>query len=566
MPVRVRDLEIALVLAREMKAAAARSVEASLRLDQLQEVFGVEELDQAERARIQTALQMAGLEPFPSLLEADPAEPIRFGAAKTPAAATATTAGGSSGSSELPPEPPADPPTFPTVGEFARSKFGRSRRARRGDHDADRPPPEPDAELEEEPELEGELLAEPELAHEPEPEPELAHEPEPEPEPEAELLAEPEPEPVALEEPEPHEEPAQEPELEAGLPPADALPPLDAAEDPLYRHGDALEDLFEEEMHESQVNGSGPAGEVAEPEAEEDHVDELLDAAAVEQAEAYGAESAEAEPDDHHHEDEREYIPLVPPEEVVPEADYGAYAAAAQPVSAPQQPPAARNEEVVAALLPAVAIPVIVTSIAGWEFGLPFVALSVIATGFLLSRRPAPDGHKRGLLATLRSSSATATVLKTTAVVTILSVVASVLLASVNKSSPSSGNKAATPAKKQPAAAAKPATPAKPATHPKPATKKKSPAATKKKNQPAPDPSTQGLVRVPPGGTSGSGPNGTGSTGTAPGTAPSTGTGPSTGTPPGTSTPRGQGNSPSTGTGAPSSGAGPGTGTAQPTP
>src|SRR3954452_17161853 len=83
MSVRVRDLESALVLAREMKAAAARSVDASLRLDKLQEVFGVERLDRAERARIQTALQMAGLEPFPSLLSADPTEPIRFGAAKT---------------------------------------------------------------------------------------------------------------------------------------------------------------------------------------------------------------------------------------------------------------------------------------------------------------------------------------------------------------------------------------------------------------------------------------------------------------------------------------------------
>src|SRR3954452_19418753 len=118
MSVRVRDLEIALVLAREMKAAAARSVDASLRLDQLQEVFGVERLDQAERARIQTALQMAGLEPFPSLLQADPTEPIRFGAAQ--AAVTAERA--------IPDEPEEVPagepaaaaeaarPTFPTVG------------------------------------------------------------------------------------------------------------------------------------------------------------------------------------------------------------------------------------------------------------------------------------------------------------------------------------------------------------------------------------------------------------------------------------------------------------------
>src|SRR3954449_912876 len=141
MSVRVRDLEIALVLAREMKAAAARSVDASLRLDQLQEVFGVERLDRAERARIQTALQMAGLEPFPSLLEADPTEPIRFGASQ--AAITAERAIPTD-EEEPAPEPAAaeaQEPTFPTVGEFARSKLrGRSRRRfglRRGDHDED---------------------------------------------------------------------------------------------------------------------------------------------------------------------------------------------------------------------------------------------------------------------------------------------------------------------------------------------------------------------------------------------------------------------------------------------
>src|SRR3954468_11118760 len=128
MSVRVRDLEIALVLAREMKAAAARSVDASLRLDQLQEVFGVEELDHAERARIQTALQMAGLEPFPSLLQADPTEPIRFGAAQGAVTAErAIPADPEESSGEPPAVAEAPPATFPTVGEFARSKLrGRS--------------------------------------------------------------------------------------------------------------------------------------------------------------------------------------------------------------------------------------------------------------------------------------------------------------------------------------------------------------------------------------------------------------------------------------------------------
>src|SRR3954468_23396300 len=86
--VRVRDVEIALVLAREMKDAAARDVDASLRLEQLKEVFGAEELDAGERARTQPALQRAGLEPQPSLLEADPADPIRFAVAGGEEAAT----------------------------------------------------------------------------------------------------------------------------------------------------------------------------------------------------------------------------------------------------------------------------------------------------------------------------------------------------------------------------------------------------------------------------------------------------------------------------------------------
>lgn len=427
---RVRDLEIALVLAREMKAAAARSVDASLRLDQLQEVFGVEELDRTERARIQTALQMAGLEPFPSLLEADPAEPIRFGAAKVAAPAGA----GASASAEPPAhEPPAEaPPTFPTVGQFARSKFGRSRRARRGDNDhgaGHAPPPLP--ELPPEDELEAEDVEVPEKVAEPE----------------VTQVHEQVPDAVAAEPVEAHEpeaETAVQPELEA----------------------------------EAELE--------AEP-----------------------VEAQEPEPDS---EDEREYIPLVPPEEVEPPVTgYGAHAAPAEPEPVAAQPPA-RSDELVVALLPAVAIPVIITSIAGWRFGLPFVALSVIATGVLRGRR-----------------SGAATVLATTAVVTVLSVVASVVLASVGKDSSSSNTeKAATPAK--PTGAAKPAsTAAKPATKP---TKPSKPKSSKKKqksetpgsaqNEPAPDPGTEGLVRVPPQSNTpaplqATGPNGTGTT-TRPGT------------------------------------------------
>src|SRR3954454_6108737 len=76
--VRVRDVEIALVLAREMKDAADRNVDASLRLEQLREVFGAETLDRAARARVQTAPEGAARGRTRSLLGGDPAEPIRF--------------------------------------------------------------------------------------------------------------------------------------------------------------------------------------------------------------------------------------------------------------------------------------------------------------------------------------------------------------------------------------------------------------------------------------------------------------------------------------------------------
>src|SRR3954451_12784595 len=133
--VRVRDVEIALVLAREMKSAADRDVEASLRLEQLREVFGAEQLDRAERARIQTALEMAGLAPRPSLLDADPDEPIRFAVG---GAGSSEVAGPEAAAPQTaPPQPaPAAAPQrqeFPTVGELARSAFARfrGRRTRR---------------------------------------------------------------------------------------------------------------------------------------------------------------------------------------------------------------------------------------------------------------------------------------------------------------------------------------------------------------------------------------------------------------------------------------------------
>jgi hypothetical protein len=397
----VRDLEIALVLAREMKAAAERSVDASLRLDQLQEVFGVQELDSAERARIQTALQMAGLEPFPSLLEADPSEPIRFGAAKTAAVAGSATVPAPA----PPPPPPAEEPpstqaqpTFPTVGQFARSKL-HSRRfgVRRGDHGEDDGPPPPV---------------------------------------------------------EPNGYPVDEAELEQAHEPEE-----------VEEHGVA--DEYVEEEHEPE-----PEPE-PEPEAEYDE---------------------EPAPGAH------DYVPAQAPE----------------PVSYEEPEAAGGRADVVAVLLPAVTIPVIVTSVVGWRFGLPFVALSVIAAGWVLSR------ERRGFRDGIRHSPGAGTALKVTGVVTVLSVAAAVALVAVRDSSSTSGKKAAAPAKQ----ASRPPVASKPARNPatkKPATKKPATPAAKKHHHhkpattpttptpttrpaPAPDPATQGLILVPPsGGGSGAG-------------------------------------------------------------
>jgi hypothetical protein len=420
--VRVRDLEIALVLAREMKAAAERSVDASLRLDQLQEVFGVQELDRAERARIQTALQMAGLEPFPSLLEADPSEPIRFGATKTAVASGAASPPPPAAAAPAPPteEMPAGEtqPAFPTVGQFARSKL-RSRRfgVRRGDHgEDDAPPPEPPTvERNGYPAAEVELHEEPELHDE---------------------------EPLAEDEELRHDEPGAE-------------------EEPV------ADEAYEE--HEPVVD--------VEPE--------------------HPYEEPEPQPD------QREYIPLAHPQ---PEPGPVAYA---EPDPEPQ-PVETRSAEVVAALLPAVLIPVIVTSIAGWQFGLPFVALTVVAAGWMLSR------EKLGFFASIRGSRAARTVLTLTAALSVLSGAAAVVLASLPDKSPTS-RKAATPAPKRtrPPVASKPATPPKPhkkakpivkhhhrstppprATAPAPPPTKPAPPATTP--APAADPATQGLIRVAP--------------------------------------------------------------------
>jgi hypothetical protein len=356
---------------------------------------------------------MAGLEPFPSLLEADPGEPIRFGASK------AAVAAGGAGAAPPPPPPPADEPAategqpaFPTVGEFARSKL-RPRRfgVRRGDHgDGEAPPPPP-------------------------------------------------PEPVA--------------ETNGHVPDEGAI-----EEEPFYDEHAELADELEPETEQ-------------EPEALEEH-EPVADYEDEPEPELDPEPELEAE--DEPEPDQREYVPLAAAEPVVYE----------DPEPAAPAPATGRRAELVAALVPAVAIPVIVTSIAGWQFGLPFVALSVIAAGWVMSR------EKQGFFASLRTSAGARTALTITAVVTVLSAAAAIVIASLPDSS-SSSKKSAAPAKQtQPPVASKPAPPPKIQVHKKKHHKHHKRAATPAPSSSAPatpapssppvDPATQGLVRVPPSG------------------------------------------------------------------
>lgn len=119
--VRVGDLEIATVLARELRSIAGRP---SLTLGQLQQAFGVGRLDSPARERIDAALGAAGMHADPSVLEAHPDEPLSF-----------AFAGGG-----------------PAPNGLARRRFERSHRASKAT-----PPPSPSREVEPPP-------AEPEVA------------------------------------------------------------------------------------------------------------------------------------------------------------------------------------------------------------------------------------------------------------------------------------------------------------------------------------------------------------------------------------------------------------------
>jgi hypothetical protein len=423
--VRVRDVEIALVLAREMKDAAARDVDASLRLEQLKEVFGADQLDAGERARIQTALQMAGLEPRPSLLEAGTDEPIRFEVSADEAAAAATPAR---------PAPAEQRQEFPTVGEFTRSTFRRFRDRRKRKTEAEEPvvtatelPPEP--------------VAYEEPAPEPEPEPVLPEEPEPEPEPtngHVDVVTNGNGHHIDLLD-------------EVALPPHDTATPAD----------------FGASAETMEYDDPRLGEEWAEHQLDDDEEDADADA---------DAEEPEPEP------------ALVYPEEE-PE-----YAYQPEPVPEPVAP-ATRVSEVAAVALPLAAIPVLVASLAGWSFGLPFVALALITTGVLVGRRG-------GFFRTLRESEAARTVAKATAAVTFASLGISIVLANVGGSSSKTTTKPAakvptTPVHTTTSKAKTPATTTPKATKKKPRHHANKPTTTTPAT-PAPDPSTKGLILVPP--------------------------------------------------------------------
>src|SRR5437762_847394 len=73
--VRVGDLEIAMVLAKEFRRAPGTP---SLTLAQLRAVFGAAHLESSERERIDAALEAAGLHSEPSVLDAHPDEALAF--------------------------------------------------------------------------------------------------------------------------------------------------------------------------------------------------------------------------------------------------------------------------------------------------------------------------------------------------------------------------------------------------------------------------------------------------------------------------------------------------------
>lgn len=442
MAVRVRDLEVALVLAREARSAAGQP---SLRADQLRQLFGADELDEHERARIQAALEMAGVEPQPSLLSADAEGPVRFAAAKGAAPTpvfrrAAIGTGGRTGAGG------AERGEFPTVAEFARSTLDRARGGRQASDSDDqlgavaddpgppRHPPAPavppavgyprsapvgDAGQTNGVAVNGEATA-------------------------GGLTdARPAPRGAAPAVP-------RQGGHEGSLEPPDAQPAAaermsgqeaERGETDAPGAGSASPSSVGDEMHDW---GPEPGTRVAASELAGAPTDEETRAAPEpERGEVVDGRRAAA-PDHQQIEDGELAAPVA--EQQPPAAGLapgpGAQAAQAppqatarpdgfQPALADLAPGRPTTAEIGVGLLAAAAVPVVATSVAGWRFGLPFIALSVIASGILLGRSTVPGEPRRGLIRTLRSSPPSRLALKLTAALTAIGIGASVALAGV---------------------------------------------------------------------------------------------------------------------------------------
>jgi hypothetical protein len=118
------------------------------------------------------------------------------------------------------------------------------------------------------------------------------------------------------------------------------------------------------------------------------------------------------------------------------------------PAAAPAAPAAApiagapRLEHLISILIPALALPVLVTSLLGWTFGLPFIAIGLIVSGRVLGRATAA-GAATGVGPVLRASAPARTALKGIAAVSAAAIVVAVVLALATRHSTHSATPAA---------------------------------------------------------------------------------------------------------------------------
>jgi hypothetical protein len=499
MPVTVRDLEVAQVLAREVKAAAARSAGASLRADQIKLLFCASELDAAERERIQAALEMVGLDPQPSLLEVDGDAPVAFVARPAGAFPPERQRRFNAGEGHEPQPDPArtaaERGEFPTVGEFARSTFERARR-RLSERDDGGEAPAP---------ANGATAHATETEH-------LDFDYVPA------AAAPAAPPPPARTESDVNGS-VRAPEAE---PPANAngstpeVEEAEAAAVPVEQPAAAQPD--EPEMGPDAVDVADPerdAVDVADPEPDAvDMADSEPDAVDVTEPEP--EESALAEPElavAAEHDEEPAAVEQPEPE----------------PAAAPRGEPALRTE-IAVAIVTAAILPVIGTSIAGWRFGLPYLAVAVAATGWLVTKDRTEGNSAVGVVGAVRTSPLANGALRVTAMLTVVSVVAAVLLASASTSRPapeqatpaalgdwmrpvaSNARRIRATARRHPARHHRPAAKPAPAANPTPTTTPPAPTTTAPATQaptaPTPAPAsqgppassgTQGLYEVPSG-------------------------------------------------------------------